>query len=217
MMSDKALRDNVLAELDFDPRVDAAHIGVAVHDGIVTLSGHVPSYAEKSEAERAVRRVAGVRGIAEEIQIRLDGHAKTPDEDIAERVANVLKWDAALPHDAISVKAENGVVTLRGEVPWEFQRSQAQFDVARLKGITHLVNQIAVKALAQPQEVIAKIEAAFQRQASLDATGITVAADGRTVTLIGKVSSWRERELAERAAWSIPGVQIVEDRITVSV
>lgn len=213
---DKQLQQRVLDELAWEPSVDAAHIGVAAKGGVVTLSGHAATYAEKLAAEQAARRVRGVKAIAQEMEVRLPSSKKTSDDEIAERALRILSWGAAVPKDAVSIKVEKGWVTLSGDVDWQFQRAAAEHDVAKLTGVLGVVNAIRVKSKAQPADIRHRIEEAFRRDAALDAARVTVnVAGGGRVELGGRVHSWREREAAEHAAWAAPGVTAVEDRIAV--
>jgi len=214
-MSDIQLRKDVLEELEFEPSIDATNIGVAVDDGVVTLTGHVSSYAQKIAAEAAVRRVRGVRAIAHEIEVRYPGDIKTTDDEIAQRVLSALRWDVTVPAEKINVTVHKGLVTLAGEVPWHFQRSAVENAIRRLIGVTGVVNNIVVKPRAQASDVKAKIEHALRRRAEIEARDIRVSVTDDKVTLNGKVDNWDEREAVERAAWSAPGVRVVEDHLTV--
>lgn len=213
MNGDLHLQQRVMDELEFEPRVDAAHIGVSVHEGVVTLSGHVSSFVEKFAAERAVRRVRGVKAVAQELEVRLPSEAKTADDEIAACAAEMLNWDALVPHGRITVKVEHGIVTLGGEVDWHYQRSEAEYDVRKLNGVMGVVNDIVVAPKVEPEDVRAKIRAALERNAEVEANNVTIGVSGGKVTLGGKVNAWTEREAIERAAWSAPGVTQVEDRI----
>jgi osmotically-inducible protein OsmY len=214
-MNDKLLRQEIIDELDFDPTIEAAHIGVAVDDGVVTLTGHVKSYAEKIAAERAVKRVKGVKGIAEEIEVRYAGEKKTADDQIARRALDILAWDTTIPDDKVQVKVQNGWVTLSGDVDWQYQKDSAQRAVRRLSGVIGISNMIAVKPNVTAMDVKLKIESAIKRSAELDAQSIRVSTSGSKVTLEGRVKDWHERDLAEKTAWAVPGVTAVEDRIVV--
>ncbi|HUK57651.1 MAG TPA: BON domain-containing protein [Stellaceae bacterium] len=216
MSDDRVLQQRVMDELAFDPTVDAAHIGVTARDGIITLTGHAKSYAEKFASERAARRVKGVKAVAQEIDVRLPSDKKTADDEIAARAIKILDWDVVMPPGSIRVKVENGVVTLAGEVDWGYQRSQAEHDVHRLSGVSLIVNQIRVRPQAQPADVKATIAAAFERTAEHEASAITVDVRDGVVHLSGKVQSWVEREEALRAAWSVPGVTGVEDHLLIA-
>ena len=214
-MGDKDLRQSVIDELDFDPSFDAADIGVAAEAGVITLTGHVRSFAEKLAVERAVKRVRGVYGIAEEIEVRYPADKKTADDQIADRAISSLNWNAQIPGDAVLVKVEKGWVTLTGIVDWQYQRMAAVSAVRRLSGVVGVSNQIAVKPQVRPADVKDKILSALKRNAELEADAIRVNVDNDTVTLEGKVKAWSERGIAEHAAWSAPGVRKVEDRLVV--
>ena len=213
---DRQLRQRVMAALEWEPMVDAANIGVAAKDGIVTLTGHVASYAQKLAAEEAVRRVRGAKAIAEEIEVRLPSDKKTADDEIAERALRILSWDTTVPTDEVSIKVERGWVTLSGEVDWQYQRAAAERAVHKLGGVVGVSNLMRVRAKPQPDDVRHRIEDAFRRDAGLEAGRVTISVANGRVTLGGQVHSWQEREAAERAAWSAPGVYDVEDRIEVS-
>ncbi|MER2268279.1 BON domain-containing protein [Methylobacterium oxalidis] len=212
-MTDKDLRRDVLDELDFDPSLDAGDIGVAVSDGVVTLTGHVGSFAEKVEAERAVRRVKGVRAIAQEIQVRYPEAKKIEDDQIAARALAIIDWSVHLPKEAIQVKVAKGWITLTGAVPWQYQVAGAEAAVRRLSGVVGVTNLIEVKPQVRPTAVKDKILEAFKRSALFEADAIKVNVEGDKVILEGAVTAWTERAAAERAAWSVPGVRSVEDRI----
>jgi osmotically-inducible protein OsmY len=215
MISDLQLRQDVLDELEFEPSVNAAHIGVTANRGVVTLTGFVTSYAEKTTAERAARRVKGVKAIAEEIEVRLPSDTKRADDEIAARAIDIVKWQVGLPADRIKVKVEKGVVTLTGEVDWQFQKTEADHVVHKLSGVVDVLNQIRVASPVQAVEVKEKIENALRRSAELEASRITVETEGGRVILKGRVHAWYERDIAERAAWSAPGVTEVQDRIMI--
>ena len=212
-MTDKDLRRDVLDELDFDPSLDAADIGVAVSDGVVTLTGHVGSYAEKVEAERAVKRVKGVRAIAQEIQVRLPNAKAVEDDQIAARALAIIDWSVHLPKQAIQVKVAQGWVTLTGAVPWQYQAMGAEAAVRKLSGVAGVSNLVEVRPEVRATAVKEKILEAFRRNALFEADAIKVSVDGDQVTLEGAVTVGIERDAAERAAWSIPGVRTVVDHI----
>jgi osmotically-inducible protein OsmY len=214
-MTDKDLRRDVLDELDFDPSLDAGDIGVAVAEGVVTLTGHVGSFAEKGEAERAVRRVKGVRAIAQEIQVRPHDAKKIEDDQIAARALAIIDWSTHLPKDAIQVKVAQGWITLTGEVPWWFQADAAEEAVRKLSGVVGVLNLCEVRPRVQPSAVKDRVLEAFKRNALFEADAIKVTVAGDKVTLEGKVTALAERDAAERAAWSAPGVRSVEDWITI--
>ncbi|HJT41959.1 MAG TPA: BON domain-containing protein [Rhizomicrobium sp.] len=217
-MNDNTLRQNIIDELEFEPAVDAAHIGVAVEDGVVTLSGHVGSYTEKLAAEKAVKRVRGVRALAEGIKVRFPEDKKTSDDEIAHRAITILKWSAVVPPNAVMVKVQDGWVTLSGEVDWQHQRWTAENLVRRLSGIHGVMNSIRLKQKVEPRDVKRKIEDALRRSAEIVSERIQVSVeDGRSVALDGSVHDWEERDAVERAAWSVPGVTRVIDRLRISV
>ncbi|MGB3928787.1 MAG: BON domain-containing protein [Sphingobium sp.] len=214
--SDSQLQHDVMAELEWEPSIDHADIGVAVNDGVVTLSGYVKSYPQKVTAEKATRRVAGVRAIAEEIKVRFASDRKTADHEIAKRIIDMFAWNVSIPDDKIKVKVEHGWVTLSGTVDWHYQSNEARAAAGRVTGVTGVSNLVEVKKLPVASDIKDRIMAAFKRQADLDAGTVTVATDGSTVRLGGKVKNWNERGIAERAAWAAPGVNKVEDNIVVA-
>jgi osmotically-inducible protein OsmY len=203
-----------LDELDYEPSVDTANIGVAVKGGIVTLTGHVPSYAEKVAAERAVRRVRGVRAIAEEIEIRVPNEKRTSDDEIAKRAADILHWDTIVPKDAIEITVQHGWVTLNGTVDWNFQRSAAETDIHRLSGVAGVHNRIKIEPRLRISDLQRRIEGALKRNAEIEAKDIRITEHGGTVTLTGTVRDWAEYEAIRRGVWSAPGVQSVDDQLT---
>jgi osmotically-inducible protein OsmY len=215
-MKDMKLKKAVEEELEWEPSIDAEHIGVTAEDGVVTLSGHVESYAQKYAAEAATRRVKGVRAIAEEIEVRFPGDRKLADDQIAKRALDVISWNSTIPKDCVQVKVQNGVVTLFGEADWYFQRDNAESAVRRLSGVKGLVNEIKIKPKVQASDIKNRIETALKRNAEVEADAIRVSVLNGRVTLDGKVKAWYERDLAERTAWSAPGVVAVEDRISIN-
>lgn len=214
-MNDSTLRQDIIDELDFEPSIDAASIGVAVEDGVVTLSGHVSTYAQKATAEDAVRRVKGVRGIAEEIEVRPFGTNKTADDEIAKRALQTITWNTVIPDGAIQVKVQDGRVTLTGKVDWQYQKTAATQTIGGLAGVLGVYNKIEVKPHASVSDVKKRIEDALKRNAEVEAKAIRVNVVNGKVTLEGRVNNWAERSATERAAWSAPGVQSVDDRITI--
>jgi len=213
-MSDKSLQQDVTDELEWEPSVNAAHIGVTAKDGVVTLSGDVSSYAEKWAAERAARRVYGVKAVAQEIKVRYP-FDKVDDTDIAQKALQSLSWDIEVPANKVTVKVEDGWVYLSGTVDWHFQSGAAEADVRKLKGVIGVINNIVIKPSVQASDVRAKLKTAFERNAEIDEENIIVTVDGGKVTLSGHVDTWGEDSLAVDAAWSAPGVTQVEDRLTV--
>lgn len=216
-MNDKQLQQAVIDELDWEPSVDASHIGVTASNGVVTLSGHVPTYWAKRTTEKAAQRVKGVKAIVEEIEVQLSNEDRWADEPIAERALQRLASDAALPKDRITLKVEDGWVALNGEVEWQYQKMAAEHDVHNVAGVRGLTNEISIKPHLQPYEVREKIAKALARTAALDAAGISIQTDKGDVTLTGKVHSWNERMLVEDAAWSVPGVTEVKDKLRIGV
>lgn len=214
--SDTQLQRDVLAELKWEPSVNAAEIGVEVKDGIVTLAGHVNTYAQKWDAERATQRVAGVKALAVEMDVKIEGMNNRTDADIARSAENVLQWTTYLTKDAVKIKVEKGWVTLTGEVEWQYQRQAATAAIRYLMGVTGVSDQISIKSKVSAPVVKADIEAALKRRAQQDAHEISVSVNGADVTLTGKVHSWSERELAHNTAWGTPGVRSVVDNTTMS-
>lgn len=215
MKTDTQLQQDVIAELAWEPSVNAAQIGVEVKDGVVTLAGHVDSYTEKWEAERAAQRVSGVKALAVEMDVTLPGSSARNDVDIARSAQNVLQWSTYFPQDQIKVMVENGWVTLTGELDWEYQREAAERAVRGLMGVVGVSDQIVLKPTTSFKPVKSEIEASLKRRIHSDAQHIAVAVNGTDVNLTGTVHSWSERHLARNAAWSTPGVRNVADNLVV--
>jgi osmotically-inducible protein OsmY len=215
-MGDKELREAVEHALDWEPIVDAKGIGISVKDGVVTLSGHVPTYAEKREAEKVAGLVRGVKAVACELEVKLPALLVRGDEEIARAAANAIAWNTLLPKDAIQVWVDKGRVTLEGSVDWQYQRRAAGKCVRYLAGVRDVNNHIVVQPRADQAAVKTQIEAALMRNAQLDAKRIRVDIRGERVILSGTVQSWLEREAAERAAWDAPGVCDVENLLIVN-
>jgi osmotically-inducible protein OsmY len=211
-MSDAIIRQNVIDELDFDPSVDAAGIGVAVKDGIVTLSGHVPSFMHKHNAQNAAQRVRGVRAVAVELAVRLTDNSKKSDDEIAERALRIIAW-MANAGDAIKVVVDGGWVTLSGTVEWNYQKQEAERAVRRLAGVLGVENTIAVRPRVTTEDIKDRIAKALARSAEFESAGISVEVKDTTVTLKGAVRGWRDRRVAEEAAWATPGVTQVRDEL----
>lgn len=216
-MNDRQLRQDVIDELDFEPSIESADIGVAAENGIVTLTGHVPTYAQKLAAERAVWRVAGVKAIAQEIQVRIPGDKQHGDDEIAQRAVNILAWNTAVPGDRIHVKVQHGWVTLSGQLDWNYQRESAEDTIRKLSGVAGVINDITLKPSIQAVDVKQRITDALKRHAEVEASKVQInVRDGSTVSLEGEVDNWDERQAVVHAAWSTPGVSKVDDRLRIS-
>jgi osmotically-inducible protein OsmY len=215
MSDDKRLKQAVLDELQWEPSVNAAHIGVTAKDGVITLVGHVENFFEKSAAEKAARRVKEVKAVAEEIEVRLPYSIKHGDEEIASAAVDRLEWDSTFPDGAVKAKVEKGWVTLTGEVDWHYQQEAAMNDVRGLWGVTGVSNEITIKPKPNTSNIRDKIMVALDRS-WFDPATINVTAQGGKVTLTGKVNSWYERDEAGSAAWAAPGTTSVENDIYVS-
>lgn len=216
MNNDMNLRKNIENELNWDPSVDVSNVGVAVKDHIVTLTGHVPSYWEKISAERIVKNIGRVKGIANDLEVTLPGSDQRNDTDIAESAVHALEATASVPADKIKTIVKNGCVTLEGKVSWYYEKKAAEGAVRILRGVKSIVNNITILPKVAPDDVKTKISQAFERRARLDAKGIAIQVKGDSVIMDGNVQSWGEHKAAIDAAWSAPGVANVVDHLHVT-
>lgn len=215
MKTDSELQQDVIDELKFEPAIDHSRIGVTAKDGTVTLSGHVPNYFQKAAAEKAVKRVAGVKAIAEEIEVRFLTDPKTDDAEIAERILLMFEWDVSIPED-LQIKVENGWVTISGEADFHYQKKAARKAAGKVTGVTGISDLVTVRPQPSAFDVRDRIRQAFKRSSVLDASAIDIEIQGNKVKLGGKVRGWNERKAAEQAALSTPGVNEVEDNIVLA-
>ncbi len=215
MKTDFQIQKDVMEEIKWDPLLTVSEIGVAVKDGIVTLSGHVDSYYKKMAAENATKKVFGVKALAEDIQVGISPNNKRTDTEIAEAIVNALRWHSVVQEEKIKIKVEDGVVKLEGEVEWEYQRTNIKSTVARIAGVCWVNNLITVKPAIMPSDVVQKIKSAFQRSANIDASNINAEVVGSKVILTGIVRSFAEKQDAENAAWAAPGVAIVDNKLII--
>jgi len=216
MKTDADLKRDIVAELNWDPAVNATAIGVAVRDGVVTLTGHLGTYAEKHAASRAVQRVAGVKAVALELDVKLSPDHKRSDTEIAASIESAIRWNTVVPVDAIRVTVDHGWVTLKGDVDWDYQRRNVEKVIRPLMGVVGISNEIALRAKVKAADVSRKIEEALTRQAIREARHVGVAVDGTTVKLTGTVHSWQERAAAQGVAWSAPGVHAVINELRIA-
>lgn len=216
MKTDRQLQQDVSAELEWEPSVHAAHIGVEVREGVVTLAGQVDSYAEKWSAERVAQRVSGVKAMATELTVHLTSLSQRTDANIAASVENLLEWSATLPAGVIKVMVEGGWVTLSGTVDWKYQKQSAADSIRHLMGVVGVSDQITIKPSVSATMVKSDIEAALKRAALADAHQIAVTVHGTDVTLSGTVHNWAERETATNSAWRTPGVRNVVDMMVLT-
>ena len=217
MKSDKQLQKDVLDDLTWDPSIDASKVGVAVSNGVVTLTGDVPSYFQKQNTERIVKRVAGVRAVANDIEVRLAGSTERNDTDIAHAALNALKWDTSVPEENVKLSVTKGWVTIEGSVDWNYQRESCEKVIEKLVGVKGVTNRISVSPHVKSKDVKGEIKAALHRYAELESRNIEVDSADSTITLRGQVRSWAERKEAETAAWMAPGVTQVKNEIIVSI
>lgn len=215
MLNDKQLQQAVRDEIAWCQALTSADIGVTARNGVVTLSGHVPAFWQKLEAEKAVQRVKGVKGLAEELRVQLSDDAELTDEEIAERAVFILASDVCVPNASVRVKVEKGLVTLTGELDWNYQKTEAEFCVRKIAGIVGIKNEISLKPHVRSSDVRGKIVDALDRIAPFDAEALEIEANGGVVSISGDVGNWYERELVVDAAWSAPGVTKVDARLTV--
>lgn len=215
MKTDRQLKKDVEAELEWDASINAAQVGVAVQDGVVTLTGHLGTFAEKAHIERAVKRVAGVRGVAMELDVKLEPHHQVSDAEIAAAVQTAFKWHAQIPDDRIHFTVERGWVTLTGLVDWDHQRHNAEVAVQALTGVIGVVNKIRLREREAPAYVAHRIHDALARYAEDEASHIEVRVEGGTATLRGSVNSWAERNVVQNAAWSAAGIQRVINELKI--
>lgn len=216
MRTDQEIQSDVAAELHTDPSAGATHVGVSVNEGVVTLSGYVSNYAEKWAAERAAKRVYGVKAVADEVTVKIPSASERTDDEIAEAAVQALRWHAAVPDDLIKLVVENGWVTLEGAVDWQYQKDAALQAIRSLLAVRGVIDRVSVAPRVKPAVVRDQIHAALVRNAEVDARRIGVKAKEGHVVLHGNVRSWFEREEAARAAWNIPGVREVENELTVT-
>lgn len=217
MKTDAEIQKHVMEELNWEPAIHSSEIGVAVKNGVVTLSGTVDTYQEKKTAEKAALKVAGVKGIAEDIVIKLSYHDQRTDTELADAAVNALKWNVLVPSDKIKVKVENGWVTAEGMVEWAYEQHAVRDVLASITGVKGISNLVKVTPKLNPADVKKKIVAAFERSASIDANGIHIENVGDKVILTGKVRSYSEKREAEQVVWKAPGVAAVENNIEVRI
>lgn len=215
MKTDAQLKTDVTTELNWEPSVNATNVGISVKDGVVTLTGHIDTFAEKFAIERATQRVAGVKAVAVELDVKLAAGHKRSDTEIAQAAEAAFKWHTLVPAERVRVKVEKGWITLSGEVDWDYQRKEAEKAVRPLLGVIGVSNGISLKVQATPSNVLARIREALARHAEREARHIDVSVSGSTVTLRGTVDSIAERNAAASAAWAAPGIGMVVNDLKV--
>ena len=215
ILSDEEIKDNVLAELKYEPSLKTSDIGILVKDGTVTLNGFATSYWEKLNAVRAAKRVVGVNGIADDIQIKLLGSGNRTDGDIAGAATQQINWSGSVPKDSVTVTVRDGWITLEGSVSWWYEKNAAEDTVRYLLGVKGVYNEISIKPLVTAKIIQEDIKAAFKRSSMLDADDVNVSISGNRVTLSGEVRTYSEKQEADRVAWAAPGVMSVDNLITI--
>jgi osmotically-inducible protein OsmY len=216
IMNDLTLRRLILDELEFLPNIDAAAIGVTIEEGVVALTGHVRTYAEKMAAERAVKRIKGVRAVAEEIEVRVSSELALDDSAIASRCLDVIRWNTGIPDEQIRIKVQQGWVTLEGNVEWQYQKEAAFKAIQKLAGVTGLTNLLMVAPEIVSEDIKTLIEQALARNSELNADRIRISVTGDLVRLEGYVHRWLERKAVEHAAWAVAGVKTVENHVLIT-
>ncbi len=216
MRTDEDIRDDILAEIDWEPQIESTEVGVTVKNGAVTLAGTVGSFSEKLAAERAAKRVKGVYAIAEEMKVKYPSDRTVSDEEIAKRIANIIEWNTSIPRDTVKAEVRDGYVTLTGDVDWNYQREVARNQISSVLGVTAVSNLINVKPRVAKSDVSKEINRALHRNADLESSHVQVDVSGGKVTLSGNVKAWYERKLVEDAVWAAPGVTQVVDNLRVA-
>jgi osmotically-inducible protein OsmY len=217
MKTDLQIQKDVMDEIKWQPNLTSSEIGVAVKDGVVTLSGQVDSFFKKIAAERAAKKVSGVKAVAEDIQVGVSPSFKKSDAEIAAAALNALKWNSAVQHERIKIEVEDGVVRLEGEADWNFQRTEAKKSIEKLQGVRMVLNFVTLKPQVVPSDIEQKIAAAFQRSASIDSKAVRAEVVGNKVILRGTVHSFAEKQDAENAAWAASGVLSVENKLDIEI
>lgn len=217
MKTDIQIQKDVMEELEWEPYLNSSEIGVAVKNGVVTLSGTLNSFSKKIALEKAVKRVKGVRAIAEDVEVNVTPALSKTDSEIADAVLHTLKWQTTIPDEDIYVKVEDGIVKLEGQTDWDFQRNSAKTVIENLSGVRSVINLITLKPSLNSGDIHQQINAAFERNARIDSGKIDVIVEGTTVILQGKVRSFAEKDDAETAAWLAPGVTSIENNLEVEL